>query len=394
MRLVYGRGAFVNDHRCLCCESDVVPMIDFGTMPLVNTYSVKTKFPLSVNRCTQCYHLQLDQYVDPDILYRYYTYCSGTGRTALDFFRDFARTAVSYVPNARTVLDIASNDGSQLDAFKELGLETHGVDPAANLSKMAAEKGHKITTSFFEDMSMDVDPVTFDIITAQNVIAHSITPLTFLEQCRKVMHDESRLFIATSQANMVVNGECDTIYHEHVSYFNAHSMIHLAQRAGLKVLDIIMHDIHGTSYVFVLGKSGNPSLRVKARIEWERAVGMMATPLYHWWTEHTREKIYRIGKTIDHYRNSGYFIVGCGAAAKGISMLNMARVNVDIIADNTPTKWNQETSGMPIVPFNNIGGLCAEKVLFVVLAWNVGSEIRHNVLALRNNREDVFIETR
>src|SRR6185503_12841006 len=150
---------------------------------------------------------------------------------------------------------------------------------------------------------------------------------------------------------------------------------------------------------FVLGKNGS-SLpwtshnRIKARLEWEQSVGMMSPPLYHWWKSHVRDKIKRVGKTIEDYQRDGYYAVGCGAAAKGISMLNMARVKVDVIADTTPTKWNQETSDMKIVPFGEIENLMCEKVLFVVLAWNVGREIRQNVLALRDNKADVFIETR
>jgi hypothetical protein len=400
MRFAYGKGAFVNGHKCFCCDEELVPLIDFGPMPLVNTYEVKTKYPLQVNRCPKCYHLQLHEYVDPEILYSYYTYCSGTGRTALDYFRDFARTAVSYVPKAQTVLDIASNDGTQLDAFKALGLRTYGVDPAVNLSKIAAQKGHTIQVGFFESVSTDDDKRQFDIITAQNVVGHSIRPLDFLINCKEVMHDESRLFIATSQASLIVNGECDTIYHEHVSYFNAHSMLRLAERSGLEVIDIIMHDIHGTSYVFVLGKQSGPRLpwtshnRVKARLEWEQSVGMMSPPLYHWWKSHVRDKIHRVGKTIEDYRRDGYYAVGCGAAAKGISMLNMARVKVDVIVDNTPTKWNKETSEMKIIPFDEIILMNQDKILFVILAWNVGAEVRSNILKLRDNKADVFIETR
>src|SRR5262249_25274397 len=103
--------------KCLCCGSSLRPLIDFGDMPLVNTYNITDKFPLSVNRCVSCCHLQLNEFVSPEIIYRDYAYCSGTGRTALDYFRDFARTATLYCPRASDVLDIASNDGSQLDAF-------------------------------------------------------------------------------------------------------------------------------------------------------------------------------------------------------------------------------------------------------------------------------------
>ena len=389
----YTPGGFVNGKTCLCCGSEVSMLIDFGDMPLVNTYNVKEKFPLRVNRCVSCCHLQLHQFVDPNVLYRDYAYCSGTGRTALDYFRDFARTALSYVPNARNVLDIASNDGSQLDAFKALGLETFGIDPAENLAPIARAKGHSICVKFLES-ALFAEKETYDIITAQNVVAHSAIPLTFLLQCAKIMHDSSRLFIATSQANIVVNGEVDTIYHEHVSYFNAHSMMKLAERAGLIVLDIVMHDIHGTSYVFVLGKIGTPSIRVQQRMMWEEIVGMLDGLLYGWWELHVSEKITRLANTIRKYQEDGYYTVGCGAAAKGISMLNMAGVKLHTLYDNTPTKMGRETSDMLILPFDNIKNITEEKVLFVILAWNVSSEIRRNVLKLRDNRADVFIETR
>ena len=362
-------------------------------MPLVNTYGVTEKFPLAVNRCKVCCHLQLSEAVDPLVLYSDYAYCSGTGKTALGFFTEFARTALSYVPNAKRVLDIASNDGSQLDAFKALGLSTSGVDPAANLAEIAKAKGHAITVGLFEETFIP-EGTTFDIITAQNVVAHTHRPMEFLSRCTDIMHKDSRLFIATSQANMVVLGECDTIYHEHISYFNAGSMMRLAERAGLRLLDIVMNDIHGTSYVFVLGTSGEPSVRVAQRIQWEKAVGLTRPGLYRWWKTHIAEKIERLGRTIDGFKGDGFFTVGCGAAAKGISMLNMAGVKLNVLADNTPTKHYKVTSGMLIMPFDEIANLQESKVLFVVLAWNVGLEIRRNVEQMRNRAEDVFIETR
>ena len=378
---------------CLCCEGRLVPLVNFGQMPLVNTYGVTEKFPLAVNRCKICCHLQLSEAVDPLVLYSDYAYCSGTGKTALDFFSGFARTALSYVPNAKRVLDIASNDGSQLDAFKALGLSTSGVDPAANLAEIAKAKGHAITVGLFEETFIP-EGTTFDIITAQNVVAHTHRPMEFLSRCTDIMHKDSRLFIATSQANMVVLGECDTIYHEHISYFNAGSMMRLAERAGLRLLDIVMNDIHGTSYVFVLGIAGEPSVRVAQRIQWEKAVGLTRPGLYRWWKTHIAEKIERLGRTIDSYKKDGFLTVGCGAAAKGISMLNMAGVKLNVLADNTPTKHYKVTSGMLIMPFDEIANLQESKVLFVVLAWNVGLEIRRNVEQMRSRAGDVFIETR
>ena len=312
---------------CLCCRGPLVPLIDFGPMPLVNTYEVKEAFPLAVNRCVSCCHLQLSQFVDPELLYRNYTYQSGTGQTALDFFTEFARIALSYFPTARNVLDIACNDGTQLDAFKAHGLETFGIDPAENLSEISSGKGHKVCSLFFEETRSDQLDKPYDIITAQNVLAHTPDPLRFLRRCTRIMSDHSRLFVVTSQANMIVNGECDTIYHEHISYFNAHSMIALAKRAGLQILDVLMPDIHGTSFVFVLAKGENSNPRAnQSSTGWHgnSHTGMMAAPIYSWWKKHALWRVERLRRTVEAYRAQGFYLVGAGAAAKGISMLNMA----------------------------------------------------------------------
>ncbi len=381
---------------CLCCRGPLVPLIDFGPMPLVNTYEVKEAFPLAVNRCVSCCHLQLSQFVDPELLYRNYTYQSGTGQTALDFFTEFARIALSYFPTARNVLDIACNDGTQLDAFKTHGLETFGIDPAENLSAISTKKGHKVCSLFFEETRSESLEKPYDIITAQNVLAHTPDPLRFLRKCARLMSDHSRLFVVTSQANMIVNGECDTIYHEHISYFNAHSMIALAKRAGLQILDVLMPDIHGTSFVFVLVKGENEpkSESVIDRLGWEFSTGMMAAPIYTWWKKHALWRVERLRRTVSAYKEQGFYSVGAGAAAKGISMLNMADMKLDVIVDSTPTKWNKASNGMPILPFDRIEFITHEKALFVILPWNLREEIRRNVLRLRNNKKDVFIDTK
>ncbi len=378
---------------CLCCKGELTPLINFGDQPLVNTYHVDEKFPLSVNRCVNCNHLQLHEFVDPKILYSDYAYYSDTGQTARDYFKQFARTALGYFPKAESVLDIACNDGSQLDAFLDLHLTTHGVEPDINLVGVSMAKGHWVCPYFFEDTSPDVwANKPFDIITAQNVLAHAKDPTLFMQMCAHIMHEDSFLFIQTSQANMIVNGECDTIYHEHISYFNSWSMRKLANRCGLRLVDILLPSIHGTSYVFVLSKNVLWNRRVMDRCEWEGIVGMRHESLYNWWVSHVRHKLRWVKETVEKYQTEGYCTVGCGAAAKGISMLNMAGVKLDVIIDTTPSKWNKTTSGMRIIRFDELKNLTEKKILFVVLAWNLASEIKKNVLALRDRPGDEFIE--
>ena len=39
------------------------------------------------------------------------------------------------------------------------------------------------------------------------------------------MHDKSTLIIQTSQADMCKNKEFDTVYHEHINFFNINVLI-------------------------------------------------------------------------------------------------------------------------------------------------------------------------
>ena len=62
------------------------------------------------------------------------------------------------------------------------------------------------------------------------------------------MHKDSTLIIQTSQADMCKNNEFDTVYHEHINFFNIKSMYYLTNRAGLNLYDV-QKPIHGTSYL-------------------------------------------------------------------------------------------------------------------------------------------------
>lgn len=374
--------------KCLCCEGELTQVLDWGNMPLANNYNVKELYPIKLNLCNNCHHLQLDESVEPDIMFKDYPYFSGTSQTSKDFFKDFAEDAMRYFPDARSVFDIACNDGSQLDAFKAKGLDTYGVDPAENLLPVSINKGHEVVCEMFP---LKINR-TFDIITAQNVVAHVPNPKEFLLGCKDIMHDNSILMIATSQANMINGNEFDTIYHEHISYFNTFSMQKLCESAGLVLEDVYTHPIHGTSYIFVIRKvaTKNP---VSKRIDNEFKCGLYEDCTYNNWANECQQKALAKKIEIDKYREDGYLVVGCGAAAKGITFLNMSKTGIDLLVDTTPAKWYSEVCGVKIYPFEYIKTLKNEKILFVILAWNFEYEIRKNILKFRDNKNDIFITT-
>lgn len=85
-----------------------------------------------------------------------------------------------------------------------------------------------------------VDPVVLpplDAIIAQNVLAHVLNPMDFVRACADVMGPTTRLYLHTSQCEMYDSGQFDTIYHEHVSFFGAHSFARMAELVGLMVVN-------------------------------------------------------------------------------------------------------------------------------------------------------------
>lgn len=384
---------------CLCCGSKNLTMtLDLGDQPMANSFielvdEAELTFPLQLNRCQDCSHLQLSYAVNPDLLFRNYLYVSGTSQTLKEYFDWFVEFAAGQcLIKPKTVLDIACNDGTQLDAFKSKGLVTYGIDPATNLHPISS-KNHNVICDYFVKTHVEYyKNQHIDIITAQNVLAHNDYPLDFLLQCKEIMHDHTVLFIQTSQTDMVKNNEFDTIYHEHLSFFCANSMNELAKRAGLHLIDIRKTPIHGNSYVFVFSKPPRESNVEKILLE-ERDQGLQSPDTYVEYARRAEQVVIDLKSAISAYRAEGYVIAGYGAAAKGMTLLNFGNIQLDFIVDDNPLKQGRFTPGthIPVVAIDMLDECEDLNVAFVPLAWNFFDEIKSKIKTKRDRKEDAFI---
>jgi 2-polyprenyl-3-methyl-5-hydroxy-6-metoxy-1,4-benzoquinol methylase len=390
---------YIENTSCLACgNEDVRTLLDLGNQPLANNYhkgEEQTKYPLKLNLCPECHHLQQSHAVNPDLMFKNYLYVSGTTKTLHRYFEEFSKITLKYNPNAKSVLDIACNDGTQLDYYKKIGLETYGVDPAENLYEVSSSKGHKVLCDYFNLDSIKNLNKTFDIITAQNVFAHTIYISDFLKACSKIMNDNSVLFIQTSQANMVVNNEFDTIYHEHISFFNILSMKKLVDRESMFLNDVFKPDIHGTSYVFVITKNNHiKGENLQRQIEYENKIKLHDMVTYGNYVSKCYQTTFNLKNKIQEFRNKNYKIIGYGAAAKGNTLLNFGNIKLDYIIDDNLLKHNLLTPGQNIL-IKSIDILKeyqpTDKLIIIPLAWNFFDEIVHRVKKVRNNNNDIFI---
>lgn len=393
---------------CIACgNTNLVPLLDLGVQPLANSFlkdpnEPEDKFPLATNRCTDCYHVQLTHKVNPDLLFKNYLYVSGTAKTQLEYFDWFAKFVVERQDRVVSVLDIGCNDGSQLDAFKKISgkqlntnswlkILTYGVDPAENLYANTVAKGHNVHCGYFDETFSHQG---FDVVICQNAFAHNYDQLAFLTNMGKAVSPDGYIYVTTSQANMIMNSEFDTIYHEHLSFYNIKSMNELCKRAGLHLNDVIRHPIHGTSYIFVISKTKARPAYVDFLIDMEAGFGIYDEYVYD---DYKTDCELIISQFREHILLKGekYKVVGYGAPAKGNTLLNAAGVGLDFIIDDNPLKQGLYTPGVhtPVYGSEYLKQFENEDIVFVPLAWNFYDEIREKIQKLRPNNKDRFLKT-
>ena len=378
----------IEKKECRVCDSPLVTILDFGNQPLANDFHQKDHildtYPLCLKVCTTCFHLQLSHVVNPIILFRDYIYVSGTSKTGMEFFEWFVNHVEEFVPKG-VVVDIACNDGSQLDIFKANGWTTIGVDPADNLYPISSGKGHTIYNEYWNaqvasNILEQCEQVS--LIVAQNVFAHTDDIHSFLRNCSTIMDDHTTLIIQTSQSDMIIENQCDTIYHEHVSFFSIHSMDVAVHRNGMHLNNIERHPIHGNSFIFTISKAKSTDGNAIKELSREALNGLHSVKLYHRYATKCRESvemlIYNIALHIDH----GYKIIGYGASAKGNTILNYGNIrNIKYIVDDNPLKWELYTPGtdIPIKAPDILNTEVDTPLCVVMLTWNFGEEIKRKI---------------
>ena len=387
--------AFTKLKNCLACNSkNLRQVLDLNLQPLANSYLSnkhlkEKKYPLKVNACLNCNHLQLSIAVNPKKIYQNYDYVSGTTDTYKKFMKKFFRFCIQSNKKKflyKNILDIGCNDGSQLDVFKSNNFKTYGVDPAKNIFKISSKK-HNVICDFFNKKVVAKINNKFDFIISQNSFAHNPKPIEFLKNAKELMHEKSLLIIQTSQADMCRNLEFDTIYHEHINFFNINSMNKLIQRSELKLDNVVKDPIHGSSYLFLI-KRYSDQKKIYKLLKKEKFLNFK---YYKNWGKRCKETVKKIKYRIDSISKKD-IIIGYGAAAKANTFLNFSKVKFEIIIDDNKLKQNKFCPGskIPIKSLNFIKNY-KKNIYIVPLAWNFYKEIKKRVISVRKKNKDKFI---
>ena len=372
---------------CRLCKTGILgpPVLDFGKTPLANeflsTIQEQELFDLQVCCCQQCGHYQLNESIDPERLFRNYVFVAGTSPVNVEHFRQYAihMTNALKLKSGSKVLDIASNDGTLLQHFKNLGMQVLGIDPAKNIAEMANAKGIETIPEFFTEEYADqiVSKYgTFDLITANNVFAHVPDLANFTEGVKKVLSQNGVFSFEVSYfADVCDKTLFDTIYHEHSSYHTVEPLISFFKSHNMKLIHVEHIGNHGGSIRVIVcheGQYGNQTISNK----WDDRNQMV-------------DKVTKLEKNIkllglklkfklESLKAQAKSIAIYGTPAKATTLmyaLNIDENIIDFAVDDDPLKQGTFTPGKHIPVYSSKAIRDRKPDVLLVLAWNFADPI-------------------
>ncbi len=378
----------------VCGSTQLHKFISLGPMALANSFlrspsefADEAVYPLDVYFCDSCSLVQLLDVIDPEVLFRHYLYATGTSDTIAAHNKKYARTIVDLLNLGQEdlVVEIASNDGSLLSCYKELGVRTLGVDPAENIAEIARSRGIETLAKFFnletaEQVRSSYGPAK--AVIGNNVLAHVDDTRNFLSGFKALLDDNGLAIIEMPYLRNLLEGlEYDTIYHEHLCYFSVNTLIRLCDEVGLSLIRIDEVPVHGGSLRMYAGRPEHYGPHAESVLDWaqeEQKEGMTTLDRFLRFSKQVEESRRKLLALLGELIREGKTVVGYGASAKGTVLINYCGIDTKYLpytVDKSPLKVGLYTPGthIPVRPVSKL--LECQPDYLLILAWNFAEEI-------------------
>lgn len=387
----------------MCGARRQYQFLDLGFTPPADQFRRKDQllvepdvyYPLHVVSCEECGLAQLSHVVSPEVLYRNdYPYESSTTKTGQAHWGEFAESVVKRLRLGADdlVIDVGSNVGVLLSAFRKNGVQIQGVDPAANIVMLANANGVETICDFFNEETASTIVGTkgrASVVTATNVFAHVDDLDAFMQAISAVLNEKGAfIFEAPYLVNLLRHNEYDTIYHEHLSYLSVKPLIPFFRKHGMDVFDVEERDIHGGSFRVYIGRAGQHEIAgtVASMIQAEEEAGIYTRDVLDQFAARVRQNKTDLLWLLHSLKNQGKRIAAVSAPAKGMTLLNYCRIDgdlLDFVTEKSSLKIGRYTPGahIPVVPDSEL--LKQRPDYALLLAWNFAPEIMKNLHEFR-----------
>ncbi|HTS87889.1 MAG TPA: class I SAM-dependent methyltransferase [Gemmatimonadales bacterium] len=390
-----------------CCRFCGTPlrhtMVDLGMSPLCESFvpadrvnAMEPFYPLHAWVCERCFLVQLEEYVSGEEIFTDYAYFSSFSDSWLDHCRRYVDQMIGRLGlgSQSFVIEVASNDGYLLQYFVQRGIPCLGIEPAANVAKVAEDKGVRTLVRFFgRETARDLvrQGQRPGLILGNNVLAQVPDLNDFVAGLKILLAPDGVITIEFPHLHQtVVGNQFDQVYHEHFSYFSLYSAERIFAAHGLVLFDVEELPTHGGS-IRIYGRHAEDEskpltdrlLDLRAR---EAAAGVDTLAYYADFEERVRETKRKLLEFLIQAKREGKRVVGYGAPGKGNTLLNYCGIRTDFVdftVDRSPYKQGKFLPGthIPIHPPDRLREARPDYVL--VLPWNLKDEIVSQLAFIR-----------
>lgn len=390
---------------CRFCSSELKhSFVDLGMSPLANSYiapenlqKMEPFYPLHAFICDQCFLVQLKEFESPQSIFSDYAYFSSYSQSWLEHASNYVDMMVERFgfDTDSQIIEVASNDGYLLQYFKKKDIPVLGIEPAANVAKVAIEAGIPSITEFFgEQTATDVvaSGKRADLLLGNNVLAHVPDLNDFVKGLKILLNKTGVITLEFPHLQRLIeHTQFDTIYHEHFSYFSCITIQKVFSAHGLVLFDVDELGTHGGSlrvYARHDDDASKPvSSNVSRLIDKETAAGFADIDFYRSFESAVISTKQNLLEFLIQAKREGKSIVGYGAAAKGNTLLNYCGVRtdfIDYVVDRSPHKQDHYLPGthIPIYSPERIKETKPDYLL--ILPWNIKKEVMEQMHYVRD----------
>ena len=381
---------------CRFCRSPLTQsFVDLGMSPLCESYRTADQldqmepfFPLHARVCSECFLVQLGEYVTPAEIFTEYAYFSSYAESWVQHARVYADRMMELLRlgSGSTVVEVASNDGYLLQHFAAKGIPVLGIEPAGNVAARAVERGIPTIERFFgPELARELasEGRQADLIVGNNVLAHVPDLNGFVEGLRILLKPCGTITMEFPHLwRLMDENQFDTIYHEHFSYFSFLVAERVFAAHELTVFDVEELPTHGGSLRLYARHAGDPSRPVSPAADAlrtrEKNAGFESLGRYGGFMPRVAETKRRLLRFLIDAKEEGKSVAAYGAPGKGNTLLNYCGVRTDFLeyaVDRNPYKQGKFLPGthIPIFPVEKLDETRPDYVL--ILPWNLKNEI-------------------
>lgn len=390
---------------CRFCQTPLSnTFVDLGMSPISNAFlkpeqldKAEKFYPLHTYVCDNCFLVQLEEFETPEQIFSNdYAYFSSYSESWLNHCQSYTELMINkfgFNENSQ-VIELASNDGYLLQYFQQRGVPVLGVEPAANVAKVAEEKGIPTLVKFFGVETaklLENQGKQADLLIGNNVLAHVPNINDFVGGMKIALKKNGILTMEFPHLLQLMEcNQFDTIYHEHFSYFSFLTVEKIFAFHGLILFDVEEIATHGGSLRIYGKHNTNSDYEVTSRLinlkDKEIKAQLDRIDTYLGFGEQVKETKRKLLQFLIEIKSQGKTIVGYGAPAKGNTLLNYCGIRTDFLdytVDRSPHKQGLFLPGthIPVYHPNKIQETRPDYVM--ILPWNIKDEIIEQMAHIR-----------